>query len=103
MYPTTPSHRRERRQAVSTQTIQKQSQVKETASALLASLDGSNVGRGKVVDGLLDLYNLTTEPSVARSLIVTGLEEIPGKNLVPTEWWQGLLETVVESSSESCS
>ena len=103
MYPTTPSHRRERRQAVSTQTIQKQSQGKETASALLASLDGSNVGRGKVVDGLLDLYNLTTEPSVARSLIVTGLEEIPGKNLVPTEWWQGLLETVVESSSEGCS
>ncbi len=88
---------------MSTQTIQKQSQVKETASALLASLDGSNVGRGKVVDGLLDLYNLTAEPSVARSLIVTGLEEIPGKNLVPTEWWQGLLETVVESSSESCS
>ncbi len=88
---------------MSTQTIQKQSQVKETASALLASLDGSNVGRGKVVDGLLDLYNLTTEPSVARSLIVTGLEEIPGKNLVPTEWWQGLLETVVESSSGSCS
>ena len=103
MYPTTPSHRRERRQAVSTQTIQKQSQVKETASALLASLDGSNVGRGKVVDGLLALYNLTAEPSVARSLIVTGLEEIPGKNLVPTEWWQGLLETVVESSSEGCS
>ena len=88
---------------MSTQTIQKQSQVKETASALLASLDGSNVGRGKVVDGLLDLYNLTAEPSIARSLIVTGLEEIPGKNLVPTEWWQGLLETVVESSSEGCS
>ena len=85
---------------MSTQTIQKQSQVKETASALLASLDGSNVGRGQGIDGLLDLYNLTAEPSVARSLIVTGLEEIPGKNLVPTEWWQGLLETVVESSSE---
>ena len=102
MYPTTPSHRRERRQAVSTQTIQKKLQVKETAGALLASLDSSNVGRGKVIDGLLDLYNLTTESSVARSLIVTGLEEIPGKNLVPTEWWQGLLETVVESSSEGC-
>ena len=88
---------------MSTQTIQKESQVKETAGALLASVDGSNVGRGKVIDGLLDLYNLTTESSVARSLIVTGLEEIPGKNLVPTEWWQGLLETVVESSSEGCS
>ena len=87
---------------MSTQTIQKESQVKETAGALLASVDGSNVGRGKVIDGLLDLYNLTTESSVARSLIVTGLEEIPGKNLVPTEWWQGLLETVVESSSEGC-
>ena len=84
---------------MSTQTIQKESQVKETAGALLASVDGSNVGRGKVIDGLLDLYNLTTESSVARSLIVTGLEEIPGKNLVPTEWWQGLLETVVESLS----
>ena len=88
---------------MSTQTIQKEFQVKETAGALLASLDSSNVGRGKVIDGLLDLYNLTTESSVARSLIVTGLEEIPGKNLVPTEWWQGLLETVVESSSEGCS
>ena len=88
---------------MSTQTIQKGFQVKETAGALLASLDSSNVGRGKVIDGLLDLYNLTTESSVARSLIVTGLEEIPGKNLVPTEWWQGLLETVVESSSEGCS
>ena len=87
---------------MSTQTIQKEFQVKETAGALLASLDSSNVGRGKVIDGLLDLYNLTTESSVARSLIVTGLEEIPGKNLVPTEWWQGLLETVVESSSEGC-
>ena len=87
---------------MSTQTIQKELQVKETAGALLASLDSSNVGRGKVIDGLLDLYNLTTESSVARSLIVTGLEEIPGKNLVPTEWWQGLLETVVESSSEGC-
>ena len=87
---------------MSTQTIQKESQVKETAGALLASVDGSNVGRGKVIDGLLDLYNLTTESSVARSLIVTGLEEIPGKNLVLTEWWQGLLETVVESSSEGC-
>ena len=87
---------------MSTQTLQKESQVKETAGALLASVDGSNVGRGKVIDGLLDLYNLTTESSVARSLIVTGLEEIPGKNLVPTEWWQGLLETVVESSSEGC-
>ena len=88
---------------MSTQTIQKESQVKETAGALLASVDSSNVGRGKVIDGLLDLYNLTTESSVARSLIVTGLEEIPGKNLVPAEWWQGLLETVVESSSEGCS
>jgi|TARA_B110000240_G_scaffold190703_1_gene232233 uncharacterized protein YqjF (DUF2071 family) len=88
---------------MSTQTIQKESQVKETAGALLASLDGSNVGRGKVIDGLLDLYNLTAESSVARSLIVTGLEEIPGKNLVPLDWWQGLLETVVESSSKDCS
>ena len=88
---------------MSTQTIQKESQVKETAGALLASLDGSNVGRGKVIDGLLDLYNLTEESSVARSLIVTGLEEIPGKNLVPPDWWQGLLETVVESSSKECS
>ena len=88
---------------MSTQTLQKESQVKETAGALLASVDGSNVGRGKVIDGLLDLYNLTTEPSVARSRVVTGLEEIPGKNLVPIEWWQGLLETVVESSSEGCS
>ena len=88
---------------MSTQTIQKDSQVKETAGALLASLDGSNVGRGQVIDGLLDLYNLTAESSVARSLIVTGLEEIPGKNLVPTGWWQGLLETVVESSSKGCS
>ena len=88
---------------MSTQTVQKESQVKETAGALLASLDGSNVGRGKVSDGLLDLYNLTAESSVARSLIVTGLEEIPGKNLVPLDWWQGLLETVVESSSKGCS
>ena len=88
---------------MSTQTIQKDSQVKETAGELLASLDGSNVGRGQVIDGLLDLYNLTAESSVARSLIVTGLEEIPGKNLVPTDWWQGLLETVVESSSKGCS
>jgi len=88
---------------MSTQTVQKESQVKETAGALLASLDGSNVGRGKVIDGLLDLYNLTAESSVARSLIVTGLEEIPGKNLVPLDWWQGLLETVVESSSKDCS
>lgn len=88
---------------MSTQTVQKESQVKETAGALLASLDGSNVGRGKVIDGLLDLYNLTAESSVARSLVVTGLEEIPGKNLVPLDWWQGLLETVVESSSKGCS
>ena len=38
-----------------TQTIQRESQIKETAGALLSSLDGSKVGRGKVIDGLLDL------------------------------------------------
>ena len=38
-----------------TQTIQRESQIKETAGALLSSQDGSKVGRGKVIDGLLDL------------------------------------------------
>lgn len=53
------------------------------------------------MDSLLDLYNATSKFPVGRSLVVAGLEELPGKHLVPTEWWQGLLEALIETCSEA--
>jgi hypothetical protein len=71
-----------------------------TAAEILKNLGSDNVGREQVTNDLLDLYNASSDSSTARQLIIAGLNELPGKHLVPIGWWQSLLEVLVDPESE---
>ena len=70
------------------------------AAEILNHLGTDNVGREQVMNDLLDLYNASSDSSAAQQLIITGLNELPGKHLVPIGWWQSLLEVLVDLESE---
>lgn len=74
-----------------TQTIQTNTTVTSVISDLLEAVDGELSSRSRVIDGLLDLRNATTDP-VFHVRIDELLGGIPGLTTVPNGWWLDRLE-----------
>lgn len=53
---------------------------------------GQLIDRGRVVDCLLDLRSAADDQPHLVTLIDATLAELPGKNVVETEWWVETLD-----------
>ena len=59
---------------------------------LRAGIDGDVCSRSRVIDALLDLrLDAVLRPDVVE-LVDLSLAGVPGKNLVPADWWRDQLD-----------
>ncbi len=55
---------------------------------------GQLIDRGRVVDCLLDLRSAAADQTHLVTLVESVLADLPGKNVVETEWWIETLDRV---------
>ena len=59
---------------------------------LVDQIHGPTIGKGAIVDHLLDLRNLGRGRDLGLELTVDGmLESLPGERMVSSEWWMSCL------------
>jgi len=68
------------------------SDLEQTISAMREDVDGDICSRSRVIDSLLDLRLEAGGRHDIVELIDLALGAVPGKNLVPVEWWREQLD-----------
>ena len=66
--------------------------VQEEIDRLLDSLDGELTSHSRVVDALLDLRSAADDVRLI-AVIDESLRNVPGRNIVSTDWWKTQLTT----------
>lgn len=63
-----------------------------TIRSLRDAIEGDVCSRSRVIDALLDLrLDASQRPDVVE-LVDRSLRDVPGKNMVPAEWWRDQLD-----------
>jgi len=69
-----------------------ESLVHDEIDRLLDSLDGELTSHSRVVDALLDLRSAADDVRLI-AVIDESLRNVPGRNIVSTDWWKTQLTT----------
>ncbi len=80
-----------------------ESMVQTEIDRMIESLDGELTSHARVVDALLDLRSASGDDIKLIAVIDESLKNIPGRNLVTTEWWKTQLSTFRLMTDESVS
>jgi hypothetical protein len=73
----------------------------ELIEELLRTIDGQVTDRSRVVDGLLDIRQVSAQDEHLTSSIDELLRAVPGKTMVPTEWYRDILQGLAVSIEAS--
>lgn len=66
--------------------------LETTIRSLRGAVDGDVCSRSRVIDALLDLrLDAVGRPDVVE-LVDQALTAVPGKNMVPADWWRDQLD-----------
>jgi hypothetical protein len=57
-------------------------------------IDGEVTDRGRTIDHLLDLRSDSDGMDALLAAIDVALTELPGKSVVPNDWWRSTLESL---------
>jgi hypothetical protein len=68
------------------------SDMETTIKRIRDGLDGDVCSRSRVVDGLLDVRLEAGERHDIVSMVDAALAELPGRNMVPVDWWREQLD-----------
>lgn len=67
---------------------------------LVDEIDGPTMGKGAIVDRLLDLRNLGRGRDLGLELTVDEmLESLPGERLISSEWWMTCLAELADHAA----
>ena len=69
-----------------------ESLVQEEIDRMLESIDGELTSHSRVIDALLDLRSAADDVRLI-AVIDESLRNVPGRNIVSTDWWKTQLTT----------
>ena len=69
-----------------------ESLVQEEIDRMLDSIDGELTSHSRVIDALLDLRSAADDVRLI-AVIDESLRNVPGRNIVSTDWWKTQLTT----------